>query len=134
MKKNKVLCGLIFNSQDQLLITRRGSGDFKGKWEFPGGKLEENETEEECLKREVLEELNIEIDIDYFLMNNFHDYSTFSVELISYVSTIKSGEIKLSDHDKYEWVDIKKLKKFDFLERDLPIIEQIVSKEIKTSQ
>ena len=63
-------------------------------------------------------------------MNNFHYYPTFSVELISYVSTIKSGEIKLSDHDKYEWVEIKKLKKFDFLDGDLPIIEQIISDQI----
>ena len=102
MKKIKVLCGLIFNSKNQLLITRRGSGDFKGKWEFPGGKLEKDETEEECLKREISEELNIDINVDYFLMNNSHSYSTFSVELISYVSTISSGEIKLSDHDKYE--------------------------------
>ena len=133
MKKIKVICGLIFNSQNQLLITRRGSGDFKGKWEFPGGKLEENETEEDCLKREILEELNIKIDIDYFLMNNFHTYPTFSIELISYVSTINSGEITLSDHDRYEWVDIDKLKGFDFLDGDLPIIEQIITDHVKPS-
>ena len=106
MKKIKVLCGLIFNSKNQLLITRRGSGDFKGKWEFPGGKLEKNETEEECLKREISEELNIDINVDYFLMNNSHPYPTFTVELVSYVSTIRSGEIKLSDHDKYEWIGV----------------------------
>ena len=133
MKKIKVICGLIFNSQNQLLITRRGSGDFKGKWEFPGGKLEQNETEEDCLKREILEELNIKIDIDYFLMNNFHTYPTFSIELISYVSTINSGEITLSDHDRYEWVDIDKLKGFDFLDGDLPIIEQIITDHVKPS-
>tara|TARA_B100001769_G_C21760466_1_gene416086 strand:+ start:235 stop:639 length:405 start_codon:yes stop_codon:yes gene_type:complete len=131
MKKIKVLCGLIFNSKNQLLITRRGSGDFKGKWEFPGGKLEKDETEEECLKREISEELNIDINVDYFLMNNSHSYSTFSVELISYVSTISSGEIKLSDHDKYEWVEINKLKEFDFLDGDLPIIEKIILDKIK---
>ena len=134
MKKIKVLCGLIFNPKDQLLITRRGSGDFKGKWEFPGGKLEKNETEEECLKREVREELSIEINIDYFLMNNFHDYPNFSVELISYVSTIKSGQITLIDHDKYEWVETYKLKSFDFLDGDIPIIEQIMNNKIKPSQ
>lgn len=133
MSDIKVICGLIFNSKNQILITRRGSGNFKGKWEFPGGKLEENETEEECLKREILEELNIKIDIDYFLMNNFHTYPTFSIELISYVSTINSGKITLSDHDRYEWVDIDKLKGFDFLDGDLPIIEQIVTDHIKPS-
>ena len=131
MKKIKVLCGLIFNSKNQLLITRRGSGDFKGKWEFPGGKLEENETEEQCLKREIFEELNIDINVNYFLMNNSHSYPTFTVELVSYVSTIRSGEIKLSDHDKYEWVEINRLKEFDFLDGDLPIIEKIILDKIK---
>ena len=131
MKKIKVLCGLIFNSQNQLLITRRGSGDFKGKWEFPGGKLEENETEEQCLKREIFEELNIDINVYYFLMNNSHSYPTFTVELISYVSTVKSGKIKLSDHDKYEWIGIDRLKEFDFLDGDLPIIEKILLDNIK---
>ena len=131
MKKIKVLCGLIFNSQNQLLITRRGSGDFKGKWEFPGGKLEENETEEQCLKREIFEELNIDINVDYFLMNNSHSYPTFTVELISYVSTIRNGDIELFDHDKYEWVEINRLKEFDFLDGDLPIIEKIISNKIK---
>ena len=131
MKKIKVLCGLIFNSKNQLLITRRDSGDFKGRWEFPGGKLEENETEEQCLKREIFEELNIDINVDYFLMNNSHSYPTFTVELISYVSTVKSGKIKLSDHDKYEWIEINRLKEFDFLDGDLPIIEKIILDNIK---
>ena len=134
MKKIKVLCGLIFNSSNQLLITRRKDGDFEGKWEFPGGKLEENETEEECLIREIKEELSIDINIDYFLMNNFHSYPTFSVELISYVSSIKSGQIILKDHDKYEWVNINQLKSFDFIDGDVPIIEQIINDKVRLSK
>ena len=70
MKKIKVLCGLIFNTKDKLLITRRLGGDFNGKWEFPGGKLEENESEKDCLIREIKEELDIEIIVDSFIMRN----------------------------------------------------------------
>ena len=133
MKTIDVLCGLIFNSQNKLLITRRGSGDFKGKWEFPGGKLEKDETEKECLKREILEELNIEIDVKSFFMRNNHCYPKFTVELISYISLFNVGEIKLVDHDKYEWVEIQKLKEYDFLDGDIPIIDNILSQNLSRS-
>ena len=127
MKKIKVLCGLIFNSQDELLITRRCGGGFSGKWEFPGGKLEEDESEKDCLIREIKEELDIDIRVDSFFMRNEHTYPEFSVELISYRSTFKGGIIKLVDHDKYEWVKTKRLKEFDFLDGDLQIINNIIS-------
>ena len=131
MKIIEVLCCLIFNSKNKLLITRRGSGNFKGKWEFPGGKLEKDETEEECLKREILEELNIEIDVKSFFMRNNHSYPTFTVKLISYISIFNNGEIELVDHDKYEWVEIHKLKDYDFLDGDIPIIDNIPGFEKK---
>jgi len=133
MKKIKVLCGLIFNSKNQLLITRRGHGDFNGRWEFPGGKLEKDETEKECLKREILEELNIEIDVKSFFMRNNHSYPKFTVELISYISLFYNGEIKLVDHDKYEWVEINQLKDYNFLDGDIPIIDNIINKNINPS-
>ena len=130
MKKIKVLCGLIFNTKDELLITRRLGGDFSGKWEFPGGKLEEHESEQDCLIREIKEELDIEIIIDSFFMRNEFTYPNILVELISYISKYKSGDIKLVDHDKYEWVQINRLKEFDFLDGDLSIINNILSKKI----
>ena len=90
----------------------------------------ENETEEECLKREILEELNIEIDVKSFFMRNSHSYPKFTVELISYMSLFNDGEIKLVDHDKYEWVEIQKLKEYDFLDGDIPIIDNILSQNL----
>ena len=126
MKTINVLCGIIFDSKKRLLITRRGSGDFKGKWEFPGGKLENNETEKECLIREINEELNIKVDIKSFFMKNTHVYPTFKVKLISYICEFKSGNIDLIDHDKFEWIDISKLKDYDFLDGDLEIIDKIL--------
>tara|TARA_B100000965_G_scaffold115366_1_gene95209 strand:- start:1060 stop:1464 length:405 start_codon:yes stop_codon:yes gene_type:complete len=133
MKTIEVLCGLIFNSKNKLLITRRCSGDFKSKWEFPGGKLEKDETEKECLKREILEELNIEINVKSFFMRNNHSYPNFTVELISYISLFNGGEIKLVDHDKYEWVEINQLKDYNFLDGDIPIIDNIIDKNINPS-
>ena len=130
MKKIKVLCGLIFNTKDELLITRRLGGEFSGKWEFPGGKLEENESEQDCLIREIKEELDIDIIVNSFFMRNEHTYPEFSVELISYLSTFIGGNIKLVDHDKYEWVETSRLKEFDFLDGDIPIINNIVSNNI----
>lgn len=121
----KVICGLIFNSKKQLLITQRSKGEYKGKWEFPGGKLEKNENMEDCLKREILEELDIQIDIKSIFMINEYDYPTFSVELISYVCKYNDGKIKLIDHDRYEWIDINRLNEFDFLDGDKPIIDKI---------
>ena len=130
MKKIRVVCGIIINNDNHILITRRNSGDFKGKWEFPGGKLEENESEKDCLIREIKEELDIEIIVDSFIMRNEHTYPEFSVELISYLSYYKSGKIKLVDHDQYEWVETSRLKEFDFLDGDIPIINNIVSNNI----
>ena len=79
------------------------------------------------------EELNIEIDVKSFFMRNNHSYPKFTVELISYISLFYNGEIKLVDHDKYEWVEINQLKDYNFLDGDIPIIDNIINKNINPS-
>ena len=130
MKKIRVVCGIIINDDNHILITRRNSGDFKGKWEFPGGKVEENEEDKISLMRELNEELNIQVSIDDLFMIYNHTYETFTVELVSFLCMFSNGEIKLVDHDQYEWVETNRLKEFDFLDGDIPIINNIVSNNI----
>ena len=96
MKKIRVVCGIIFNKDNQLLVTRRNSGDFKGKWEFPGGKVKENEDDKSSLIRELKEELNIQVSIENLLMIHNHTYETFTVDLVSFICMFFDGEIKLS--------------------------------------
>lgn len=100
------------------------------KWEFPGGKLELNESETECIKREIKEEININIEILQKLSNNIHDYGTFKVNLIPFIVHFVSGEIKLAEHKDYRLLERSELLNLDWAEADLPIVEEFLKLEI----
>ncbi len=94
------------------------------KWEFPGGKIKEGETAEACLKREILEELGVEIEILERLPANRHSYNgTTEIELIPFRCTLKTFEIHLKEHLKIEWLPVTELHKLDWVEADIPIVE-----------
>ena len=80
------------------------------KWEFPGGKIENGEEEEDCIKREIMEELNITIDLITRLSPSHFDYPTFSIELIPFVANYLGGEIKLAEHKQYLLLEKEKIK------------------------
>ncbi len=124
-KKIKVICGLIFNNDNKLLITRRKKSPYMYKWEFPGGKIESDETEIECLKREIKEELRIDINIKSFFTQNEYRYPYFVVHLVSYLCSYKKGVVKLIDHDKFAWVELDCLKNYEFLQADKHILTKI---------
>ncbi len=96
------------------------------KWEFPGGKLEENETEEECIIREILEEINIEIEIVKRLSDSVFDYGNFKINLIPFIANYKKGEIKLLEHKSYKLLNKIELVNLDWAEADLPIVEELL--------
>lgn len=107
-----------------ILIAQRRAGDaLAGKWEFPGGKLEPGETPEECLRRELREEFCIEARVGEFLCASRFEYKHLPIELLVYRAEHISGEFKLNDHARIEWVRRADLKNYDFASADLPAVE-----------
>ena len=100
------------------------------KWEFPGGKLELGENIETCIKREIKEEINIEIDIIRKLTNNIHDYGEFQVNLIPFIAKHISGDIFLTEHNSYKLLDPSELLNLDWAEADLPIVEEFINTKL----
>jgi 8-oxo-dGTP diphosphatase len=126
LKTIKVTAGVIID-EDKVLITRRAPKEnFAGGWEFPGGKIEINETPQECLVRELKEELNIIVTVDKFCTEVAYDYGNMNINLIAYYCTIVDGEIQISVHDKYKWVKINDLLKYDLLPADVPIAKKVI--------
>lgn len=94
------------------------------KWEFPGGKIEPFESEEECLKREIKEELGLEIECLEMLPSSLHSYEgKKAIELIPFICTWVSGNISLREHKEVRWMDVDKLHSLDWAEADIPIME-----------
>jgi len=125
----KVTCGLIF-AEDKILICRRNlEKSLGGYWEFPGGKVEQNESYEACLERELQEELNMEVVVLRHFLTIQHDYEEFSIELISFLCNLKSAKFSLKDHDAYEWVDPKTILEWNLAPADIPIAKALIDLE-----
>lgn len=114
----------------KILLTQRSSNDklLALKWEFPGGKIEEGESEKNCLIREIKEELNLDINVKSFFFKNTHNYGEKEIELNFFICEIKKGNLKLNVHNDFCWVTKEELTKFDLAEADIPVINQIMSK------
>jgi len=120
-----VTAAVIFD-KGKVLITRRARGEkHAGWWEFPGGKIEEGESPEICLQRELMEELGIETSIGEQLAESVYQYETGAIRLLAYRTEILSGELSLHVHDEYQWVSISGLKQFNLLPADIPIAEKL---------
>lgn len=132
MKENSIIdvtCALIFLGNKILVTQRSEKMKLPLKWEFPGGKLEENESEIDCIKREILEEINIEIEVVKQLSNSVYDYGSFKINLIPFIANYVSGEIILSEHKDYKLLDKAELLNLDWAEADLPIVEDFLKLE-----
>lgn len=126
MKKD-VTAGLIMCNGLILIAQRKKGKSLEFKWEFPGGKLEEGETFEECLKRELLEEMGLEISIKEHFIDSTYEYDFGTIILHSYWATCKSQHIPVVlEHEQYKWIEIKELSEYDFAPADKPIIEEIL--------
>ena len=122
-----VSCAVI-EKHGKILIARRKSGDqMAGKWEFPGGTIEPGETPEQCLKRELLEELGVEIGIDGFICSSTWKYDHATIKLLAFKATLISGELILHDHAEISWVTPQELADYDFPESDVPIIRYLTA-------
>jgi 8-oxo-dGTP diphosphatase len=125
-----VTCAIIV-IENKILVTQRSEKmKLPLKWEFPGGKLEENESEIECIKREIKEEINIEIEVLRKLSNSIYDYGNFKINLIPFIAQHILGEIKLIEHKDYKLLHKTELLSLDWAEADLPIVEEFLKLEI----
>lgn len=125
-----VVCAIIYVGNKILATQRSRLMRLPLKWEFPGGKLEEGESEIECIKREIKEELNIEIRIIKRLSPSIHDYSDFTIHLVPYVAKYESGEIILMEHATFKLFEKHELSLLDWAEADLPIIRELLNPQI----
>ncbi len=120
-----VVCGVIKKHNEVLICQRNNKGVTALKYEFPGGKIEKNETNEQALIREIKEELSIDIVVDNFLQKIIHEYDSIIVHLYAYLCHIENGDIILNEHIDYKWVNSKSIYDYDFGAGDEPIIETV---------
>jgi 8-oxo-dGTP diphosphatase len=117
----------VIEKDGKILIARRKRSDrMGGKWEFPGGKLNHGETPEQCLRRELKEELNIEAEIGDFICSSKFTYMLMPLELLVYRARYVSGELKALDHDELLWVEPSELDKHDFVKADVSVMKKLM--------
>ena len=109
----------------EIFATQRGYGDYKDGWEFPGGKLEPGETPQQCIEREIREELATEVRAERILGVVDYDYPTFHLTMHCILCTIVSGELKLLEHEAARWLSKETLRSVDWLPADLLILDRI---------
>jgi 8-oxo-dGTP diphosphatase len=122
-----VTCAIIIVENKTLVVQRSETMSLPLKWEFPGGKIELNETESECILREIKEELDIEIEIIRRLTPSIHQYSKLTVNLIPFICIYALGEIKLNEHKQYLLLDKAELMNLDWAEADIPIVKEYLN-------
>lgn len=122
MKHIHVTCAIIEKDGKVLSTQRSETMNLPLKWEFPGGKIDIGESPEDCLKRELQEELGVSITISRYLAPSTHQYPTFIITLYPFVCSITIGEIKLHEHKDLAWLTPDKLHELDWAEADIPIM------------
>ncbi|HNQ47586.1 MAG TPA: (deoxy)nucleoside triphosphate pyrophosphohydrolase [Syntrophorhabdus sp.] len=124
----KIVVAAVIEVEGCILIGKRKQGKMHpGKWEFPGGTLEEGETPEQCLKRELLEELAVITEIGDLICTSEYIYTPdWVIRLLVYKTTVVSGSFNLNAHDEIRWVRPADLAAYDFPEADRPIVEKLI--------
>ena len=124
----KVTCALIINKEERILVAQRSNNmNLPLKWEFPGGKIEANETPEACLIREIKEELNISVKIIKGLPTNIHVYPNITIELMPFICNHVKGDIILKEHADFKWLHKNELLALDWADADVPIVKYYIS-------
>jgi len=119
MEYIKVVAAVIKQDDKILIARRKKSKHLELKWEYPGGKLENAEKEHAALKRELREEFSIEATIGRYLTESYYEYGSVNINLKVYLIESFSGDFKLVEHDKIEWIKIEEIKKYDFAPADI---------------
>ena len=127
MKEIEV-CAAVIIKDKKILLTQRGYGEYKDKREFPGGKIEKDESKEDAIKREIKEELDASIKIDNFLCKVEYDYTTFYLKMNVFCVSLEDGHIIFKEHESYKWIsfnDLDDVKKLDLLPADNLVISYL---------
>lgn len=124
MKTIRVVAAIIIDEK-KIFATQRGYGEFKGGWEFPGGKIETNETPEAAIVREIKEELDTEVEVIELLDTVEYDYPKFHLSMDCFICKIKSGNLVLKEHEAAAWLTKDTLYSVDWLPADRGLIEKI---------
>ena len=113
------------NGETIIFATQRGYGDLKGGWEFPGGKIEEGETPQEALKREIMEELDTVIEVGELIHTVEYDYPAFHLSMDCFLASIVSGDLVLKEHEDARWLSMDELDDLEWLPADVELVERI---------
>jgi 8-oxo-dGTP diphosphatase len=125
-----VVCAILVDDAGRVFVARRPEGKaLAGGWEFPGGKIETNESHEDALKREIREELEIQITVGEALPSSTYDYDFGRVVLNPYLTKIKSGKINLTEHPEGNWFEHKDLPNLSWVPADVPIMQILLTVE-----
>ncbi len=124
MKTVKVVAAVI-RDKERIFATQRGYGEFKGGWEFPGGKIEEGETPEEALIREIQEELEVSVSVGELIQCIEYDYPSFHLSMDCFWAEIQSGNLVLKEHEAAKWLTKNELDSVNWLEADLELVDKI---------
>ena len=124
MKTLNVVAAII-HKDGKILATKRGYGEFINQWEFPGGKIEDGETKEKALIREIKEELNVEIEITNFALDIEYQYPTFYLKMACYDCIIKSGTPKLLEHNDARWLSKEELDDVNWIPADVDAVSYL---------
>ena len=126
-KKTVKVVAAIIRDGNRILATQRGYGEQKDGWEFPGGKVESNETPEAAIVREIREELNADIEVTGFLTTVEHDYPNFHLSMDCFWARLAEGsEMKLLEHEAAKWLSIEDINSVDWLPADIKVVEAII--------
>jgi len=130
MKSVKVVAAVIKSLDDQgnemILATQRGYGEFEGLWEFPGGKIEAGETPGVALKREINEELGVDVEVLDSIKTVEYDYSTFHLSMECFWCKIINGAVELREAKAAKWLTMDELKRLNWLPADVLVVEELV--------
>ena len=124
MKTVRVVAAVI-RKDNKIFATQRGYGEFKDGWEFPGGKIEEGETPEQALAREIREELNTEIQVGKLIDTIEYDYPKFHLSMDCFWCEIMQGGLELKEHEAARWLSKEDLYSVDWLPADVGVVERV---------
>lgn len=120
----EVCCALIFHGGKLLVVQRAAGSDHPGQWEFPGGKIEADETAVACIRREISEELEVAIQVEAYLFPQTHDYGFKQIRLHPFVCRASSLQFQLNEHDNLQWIGPDEWRLLDWQEADFELIER----------
>ena len=125
MKRIEVVAAIIHDSEGRVFATQRGYGEWKDWWEFPGGKMEAGETPEEALRREIWEELETRIVVEWLVKTVEWDYPQFHLTMHCYLCHVESGHLELKEHEAAKWLNKDELESVDWLPADWDVVRKL---------